>query len=82
MLKRFCVEGYRGFREKLISDLSHPRDYQFNSDASKDGIVKDSLVYRRNGMEKTNLARAILGAPAHCHVTRIPIQANCQPRRK
>lgn len=60
MLKRFCVEGYRGFCEKLVFDLSHPRDYQFNTDAIKDGVVKDALVYGRNGVGKTNLARAIL----------------------
>ena len=60
MLLRFCVEGYRGFSNRLEFDLSKTRDYRFNSDAILDGVVKDALVYGRNGVGKTNLGMAIL----------------------
>lgn len=60
MLKKFSVEGYRGFQDKLVFDLSMPRDYRFNTGAIRDGIVKDALIYGRNGTGKTNLSRALL----------------------
>jgi len=62
MLKRFCVEGYRGFGKKTVFDFAKTRDYQYNTDAVKNGIVKDALVYGRNGTGKTNLATAIYDA--------------------
>lgn len=60
MLLRFCVEGYRGFSERLVFDLSKTRDYRFNTDAIRDGVVKVALVYGRNGVGKTNLGTALL----------------------
>lgn len=60
MLLRFCVEGYRSFSNRLVFDLSKTRDYRFNSAAILDGVVKDALVYGRNGSGKTNLGMAIM----------------------
>ena len=62
MLKRFSVEGYRGFKGKVSFDLSSPRDYRFNASALQSSVIKDALVYGRNGVGKTNLCKALLDA--------------------
>ena len=62
MLLRFSVEGYRGFSDKLTFDLTKTRDYTYNTKAINSRVVKDALVYGRNGMGKTNLGKAMLDA--------------------
>jgi hypothetical protein len=60
MLKKFSVEGFRCFENKLVLDLSEVRDYRFNSGAIKDGIVKDALIYGKNAVGKSSLGRALM----------------------
>ena len=49
MLKRFEVENYRGFSERLVFDLS-AREYGFNQDLTYNGIVSKAIVYGKNGI--------------------------------
>ena len=32
MLTRFCVKGFRGFKNEVSFDLSKARDYSFNKE--------------------------------------------------
>lgn len=59
MLARFSVKNYMGFPEKIVWDLSKPRDYAFNDYLIKDGIVKNGIIYGKNGSGKTSLGRAV-----------------------
>lgn len=44
MLNRFEVENFKGFQDRLILDLT-AKDYIFNKDIVKDGIVNKGLIY-------------------------------------
>ncbi|MCQ2374280.1 MAG: AAA family ATPase [Salinivirgaceae bacterium] len=65
MLAKFAVKNYRGFKEKIELDLSHPANYEFNDFAIKNGIVKNGIVYGPNGCGKTNLGLAIFDIVNH-----------------
>lgn len=65
MLAKFSVNNYRGFKEKIELDLSHPANYEFNGFAIKNGIVKNGIIYGPNGSGKTNLGLAIFDIVNH-----------------
>ena len=49
MLKKFAVTNYRGFKNCMEWDLSHPSNYTFNNDAIRNGVVKNGIIYGPNG---------------------------------
>lgn len=59
MLKKFEVKGFKGFRETFTFDLTQKNDYKFNIDAVENGVIRNSIVYGRNGCGKTNLSYAL-----------------------
>lgn len=65
MLKRFAVKNYRGFKDKIVWDLSNPSNYSFNQDAIKDGTVKNGIIYGPNGAGKSNLGLAVFDIANH-----------------
>ena len=65
MIYRFEVEGFKGFSDKLVFDLTHRKNYEFNQDCILDGVVKKSLVYGKNGIGKSNLGLALFDIVAH-----------------
>ena len=77
MLKRFVVKNYKGFKGKLVFDLSNTHDYKFNQDFVVNGICNKSLIYGKNGSGKTNLGRAIMDITHH--LTSNPIQIDFGP---
>ncbi len=60
MLKRFEVQGYKNFKEKLVMDFSDIRDYQFNPQCIRNNLLNNAIIYGKNGVGKTNLGSAIL----------------------
>lgn len=58
MLKRFEVENYRCFSEKLVFDLTS-RDYSFNQNLVYNGIVNKAIIYGKNGIGKSMLGFAL-----------------------
>lgn len=58
MLKKFTVKNFRGF-ENLEYDLSKTHDYKYNTQSIKNGISKNSLIYGKNAVGKSNLGFAI-----------------------
>ncbi|MDE6011849.1 MAG: AAA family ATPase [Prevotella sp.] len=65
MLTKFAVKNYRGFRNRIEWDLSHPSNYTFNDDAIMDGTVKNGIIYGPNGAGKSNFGLAIFDIANH-----------------
>lgn len=65
MLIKFSVKNFRGFAEKIEWDLSHPSNYEFNTYAIKDGIIKNGIIYGPNGSGKSNFALALFDIENH-----------------
>lgn len=64
MLKQFAVENFKGFKNKLVFDLT-ARDYEFNQELVCDGIVKKAIIYGPNGIGKSSLGIALFDIVAH-----------------
>lgn len=60
MLTKFSVWGSRAFPGYIELDLSSPRDYQFNADCVRDGVVRHALLIGRNASGKTSLGLALM----------------------
>lgn len=65
MLTRFAVKNYRGFADRIVWDLSSPSNYSFHTDAIKDGVVKNGIIYGPNGSGKSNMSLAIFDIILH-----------------
>lgn len=64
MLRRLEVKNFKGFKDRLIFDLS-AREYNFNKDLVKDDLVNKALVYGKNGTGKSNLGIALFDLTLH-----------------
>jgi len=65
MLTKFEVTNFRGFKEKLSFDLTDSRDYQFNPECVKDGVINKGIILGPNGSGKSNLGLAMLDLTQH-----------------
>ena len=65
MLIKFAVTNYRGFDNRIEWDLTKAGNYEFNTYAIKDGIVKNGIIYGPNGSGKTNFGLAIFDIVNH-----------------
>ena len=54
MLKRFEVENFKGFKDRIVFDFS-ARDYSFNQELIGAGLVMHALIYGKNGIGKSSL---------------------------
>ncbi len=64
MLKRFEVENFKGFKDRLVFDLS-AREYAFNKNLVVNGIVNKGIIYGKNGIGKSNLGIALFDIVLH-----------------
>ena len=64
MLKKFIVEGYKGFQDPLVFDLTAHK-YDFNERLTKNGIVKNVTIYGKNGIGKSSLGSALFDIVTH-----------------
>ncbi len=60
MLKRFEVENFRNFKNRIVVDFSKVGGYQFNQDCVTGEVLGKTLLYGRNATGKTNLGNALL----------------------
>ncbi len=65
MLKYFEVTGFKSFKDKLFIDFSDVRDYKFNEACIKNDLLKNVIVYGKNGIGKSNLGLAIFDIVSH-----------------
>lgn len=64
MLKEFSVRNFRGFKNTIKFNLTS-KDYEFNPNIIKNGIVNKAIVYGKNGVGKSNLGKAIFDIIFH-----------------
>lgn len=65
MLKKFSVENFKGFKDKIILDIGSPNNYNFNSDVTQAGCVTKGIIYGINSCGKSNLGLAIFDIIIH-----------------
>lgn len=65
MIRKFSVENFKGFKEKITLDFSRTRDYSFNSYLIKNKIVNKGIIYGKNGSGKSNLGFALYDLTVH-----------------
>lgn len=65
MLKRFSVENFKGFRDKITFDIGSPSNYNFNSEIVENGCITKGIIYGINSCGKSNLGLAIFDIITH-----------------
>ena len=65
MLKKFSVENFKGFKDKITFDIGTPSNYSFNSEIIENGCVTKGIVYGINGCGKSNLGLALFDIIIH-----------------
>lgn len=60
MLKKFAVENFKNFQERIVLDLSDTNKYTFNSQLISNNIAQDIVIFGKNGSGKSNLCYAII----------------------
>ena len=58
MLKRLEVQNFRGFRWNLVFDMT-AGSYEFNQAVVYNGLVKNAIIYGKNGTGKSSLGAAL-----------------------
>ncbi len=67
MLKRFSVENFKGFREKITLKLDTPCNYGFHQAVVSEGCITKGIIYGSNSSGKSNLGLALFDII--CHLT-------------
>jgi len=65
MIKKFSVENYKNFKDRVTLDFSEFKDYQYNMHALRNGLINTSIIYGKNASGKTNLGLAIFDITTH-----------------
>lgn len=74
MLKKFEVENFKGFKDRLIFDLQ-AREYEYNKNLISNDIVNKGIIYGKNGIGKSNLGIALFDIVLHLtDKERLPVQ--------
>ena len=72
MLKKFEVIGFKNFDFPLVLDFSDVKQYNFNKNCIKEGLLKTVVVYGKNSVGKSNFGLALFDIVTHLvdrHVT-------------
>lgn len=65
MLKKFSVENFKGFKNKITFDIGSPSNYNFNSEIIENGCLTKGIIYGINSSGKSNLGLAIFDIITH-----------------
>lgn len=65
MLKKFSVENFKGFKDKITFDIGTPSNYSFNSEIIENGCITKGIIYGINSCGKSNLGLAIFDIITH-----------------
>lgn len=65
MLKKFSIENFKGFKDKITFDIGSPNNYGFNSETINSGCVTKGIIYGINSCGKSNLGLAIMDIITH-----------------
>lgn len=64
MLRKFSVENFRGFKDRLVLDFTS-KEYEFNKEIINNGIVSKAIIYGKNGIGKSSLGIALFDIINH-----------------
>ena len=59
MLAQFRVKNFKNFKTEIVVDLESIKNYEFNTNCIRNGLVNKALIYGPNGSGKSNLGLAI-----------------------
>lgn len=59
MMKRFAVENYRNFKDRVEISFDKTRGYDFNKQYIKNGLLNKVIILGKNGSGKSNFGLAI-----------------------
>lgn len=65
MLKKFSVENFKGFQDKITFDIGLPNNYNFNSEIIENGYVTKEIINGINSSGKSNLGLAVFDIITH-----------------
>jgi AAA15 family ATPase/GTPase len=65
LLHSFSVKNFKGFKNEITLDLSKVKNYEFNTEVIRNGLVNTALIYGQNGVGKSNLALAVMDIILH-----------------
>ncbi len=65
MLKKFSVENFKGFKDKITLDIGSPSNYGFHPEVIDGGCITKGIIYGINGCGKSNLGLAIFDVVTH-----------------
>lgn len=65
MLKKITITNFKNFSNPCVLDLTKTREYDFNNNLVKNGILNKVLLYGKNGSGKSNLGLAIMDISLH-----------------
>lgn len=65
VLKKFSVENFKGFKDKIIFDIGSPSNYSFHSEIVENGCITKGIIYGINNCGKSNLGLAIMDIITH-----------------
>ena len=65
MLKKFSVENFKGFKDKITLDIGTPSNYSFNFEIIENGCITKGIIYGINSCGKSNLGLAIFDIIIH-----------------
>jgi AAA15 family ATPase/GTPase len=65
MLTRFEVKNFKNFKDNFVLDFTKTKNYNFNPECVKDGVVNKAIIYGPNGIGKSNLGFAIFDIVSH-----------------
>ena len=59
MLVRFTVENYKSFKEPITLDFQGRRDYRYNNQCIRNGLLSKVVIYGANSSGKSNFGFAL-----------------------
>ena len=65
MLKKFSVENFKGFKNKITLDIGSPSNYGFHPEIIEGNCITKGIIYGINGCGKSNLGLAIFDVITH-----------------
>ena len=65
VLKKFSVENFKGFKDKITFDIGSPSNYGFHSEVIEENCITKGIIYGINGCGKSNLGLAIFDVITH-----------------
>ena len=65
MLKKFSVENFKGFKDRITLDIGTPSNYGFHPEVIEGNCIIKGIIYGINGCGKSNLGLAIFDIITH-----------------